>query len=71
MRGGMKLLTDKLRKKIVKAETNLAEAETNLVKAETAASLAKMKSDEWIVLVEESKIAVAKSRELLYKLKYF
>jgi hypothetical protein len=36
-----------------------------------AASLAKMKSDELIALMKESKIAVATSRELLYKLKYF
>jgi hypothetical protein len=67
----MKLLTDELRKKIVKAETNISEAETNLVEAEMAASLAKIKSDELIVLIKKSKIAVATSRELLYKLKYF
>jgi hypothetical protein len=67
----MKLLTDEFRKKIVKAETYISEAETNLVEAEMAASLAKMKSDKLIVLIEESKIAVATSRELLYKLKYF
>jgi hypothetical protein len=58
-----------LRRKITKAEINLADTEDNLVKAELATSLTKMRYDKLIILVRESKIAAEHSREILNKLK--
>jgi hypothetical protein len=62
MVGKLEILIDELSDKITVAEDNL-------IKAEMAATLAKMKVTEGILLVIVSKEAVARSKEILYKLK--
>jgi hypothetical protein len=61
MVGQLEILTDELKSKI---------SEAKLIEAEMAVTLSKMKFDKGILLVIESKKAVARSNEILEKLKY-
>jgi hypothetical protein len=65
----MSSLSDDIENRIIQARNSLIEAEAKLHQIELASSLAKIKSNELVLMVQESKIAVKRSREILDKLK--
>jgi hypothetical protein len=65
----MSSLSDDIENRITQARNSLIEAEAKLHQIELVSSLAKIKSNELVLMVQESKIAVKRSREILDKLK--
>jgi hypothetical protein len=67
--GQLEILPDDVENKITEARANLIEAEAKLIQVKFAASLAKIKFNKFVLMMQDSKEAVSRSREILDNLK--